>query len=276
MKRVHLRTVSDFFCNSCDIVCQTSHEKTLHHLTHCEIVESLDPNGELLNCSICPSQFSDENYLMEHLASHENETDRQTTACILCSKVINSYDEIVEHTKSNHVDKFSHRCLECNKSFIYGIKFLIHIRNHREKKPLNHLCNECGRRFPTSTLLKKHTKIEHEKVFRCPYCVDVVYKTVTAFKQHVDGHTNSRKYRCPLCPKTFSIRNKFNSHYAFHLNDKVCVKNFMLKFNQSLINIVYLQMNSCPICCKSFENSTALKIHMQRHAGTLVKNHDCQ
>lgn len=254
MNRVHLKTVSDFLCNFCNIVSKTSHENSLHYFAHCDIVEALDPDLELLSCTMCGTQCSDDDELMQHLLIHEDEADSHATACILCSKVISSYSQIHEHTKNHHLDKLSHRCLECNRCFVYGVKFLIHVRNHKEKKPLIHLCTECGRNFPSAPLLKKHTKIEHEKIYKCPYCDDVVYKSVTAFRQHVDGHTNSRKYQCPLCPKSYSIRNKFKSHYAFHLNDK---------------------MNACPICGKGFEKSSSLKVHMQRHDGTLVKRHSC-
>lgn len=223
MQRVHLKTVDDFLCNLCDIVSKTFQEKSLHQsYCHCDIVESLDLNLEVLNCSMCPSQFYDSNDLLEHLSSHEEEAESNVpTACILCSKVVKGYAQIFEHTKNHHFDKFTHRCLVCNRSFIYGLKFLIHVKNHKEKKPLIHLCNECGQSFPTSSHLKKHTKVEHEKIYSCPYCINVVYKTITAYRQHVDGHTNTRKYRCPMCPKTFAIRNKFKNHYAFHLNDKV-------------------------------------------------------
>ena len=255
MKRIHLKTVDDFFCNSCEIICKNNHEKSLHHYAHSDIVELCNQDLQMLGCPLCPEQFQLEIDLLDHLSSHEKEVENDTTACILCSKVLEGgYNQIVEHTKAQHVQKFTHRCIECSRSYFYGMKFLVHIKHHKEKKSLDHLCTECGSAFAYAADLNKHVRIEHKKVYKCPYCVDVVYKSIPAFRQHVDGHTNNRKFKCPLCPKTFSVRNKYNSHYAFHLNDK---------------------MNQCSICFKGFEKPFSLKIHMQRHDGTLLKPHQC-
>lgn len=221
MNRVHLKTVSDFFCDICEIVCKTKMEKSLHHYAHSDIVEVCDQSLQLLGCPICPMQFHHEEELLQHLPTHEEEASAGPTACILCSIVLEDFNQIVEHTKAQHVQKFTHRCTECKRNYYYGMRFLIHIKHHKEKKTFDQLCTECGAAFTSIADLNKHVKIEHKEFYKCPYCVDVVYKSIPAFRQHVDGHTNKRKYKCPLCPKTFSVRNKYNSHYAFHLNDKV-------------------------------------------------------
>jgi hypothetical protein len=221
ISRFHLGTLKDFACNLCDIVCRTKTEKKIHHYAHSDIVELCDQDQQILKCTICPDQFQFEDELLQHVATHEEETKNATTACILCVKVLEGFKEILEHTKAQHVQKFTHRCIECNRNYYYGMRFLTHIKNHKEKKSLDHLCTECGAAFTCAADLNKHVRIEHKKVYKCPHCVDVVYKSVRAFRHHVDAHTNNRKFKCPLCPKTFSVRNKFNCHYAFHLNDKV-------------------------------------------------------
>jgi KRAB domain-containing zinc finger protein len=283
MKRVHLKTVGDFFCGLCDTVCKTSHEKSLHHYAHSDIVELCNQDQQMLKCTICPNQFQFEDELLQHVGEHESETGNRTTACILCAKVLKGFNQIVEHTKAQHVQKFTHRCIVCNRNYFYSMKFLIHVKNHKEKKNLDHLCTECGAAYTCVADLNKHVRIEHKKVYKCPYCVDVVYKSIPAFRQHVDGHTNNRRFKCPICPKTFSVRNKFNSHYAFHLNDKVRVFELatplppkdVLCEQPLIIMPIFPQMNQCPTCGKGFESAYGLKMHMQRHDGTLKKPHSC-
>lgn len=57
-----------------------------------------------------------------------------------------------------------------------------------------------------------------------------------------------------LCPKSFSVYNRFKHHYAFHLNRTI---------------------NQCHICQKCFEKPETLKTHLKRHDGTLPRNFPC-
>ncbi|KAG5680722.1 hypothetical protein PVAND_010212 [Polypedilum vanderplanki] len=253
MQRVHLRTVNDFLCNQCDVVCQNKKERDLHHFTHCDIVELIDQSKEKLTCTICREQYNERADLLSHLESHRNDVEFTTTPCVLCYKPVTGYQHLLEHTKEFHATKNQFKCKECYRCYPYGLKFLMHIQNHKNSDQ-THLCPECGQSFRTVCLLNKHIRIDHRQILKCPHCPNKVYKSLVAFRFHVESHTNSCKYKCDLCPKSFSVYNRFKHHYAFHLNRTI---------------------NQCSICQKCFEKPETLKTHIKRHNGTLPRNFPC-
>jgi KRAB domain-containing zinc finger protein len=253
MQRVHLKSVDDFLCSSCDVVCQNKKERDLHHFAHSDIVEDLDQSKEILVCTICREQFCDRNELLNHLETHRNDVEFTTTPCVLCYKPVTGYQHLLDHTKEFHATKNRYKCRECGRCYAYGLKFLMHIQNHKNSGQ-THLCPECGQSFRTVCLLNKHIRIDHRQILKCPHCPNKVYKSLVAFRFHVESHTNSCKYKCDLCPKSFSVYNRFKHHYAFHLNRTI---------------------NQCSICQKCFEKPETLKTHLKRHNGTLPRNFPC-
>lgn len=194
MQRVHLKACKDFLCTECDVVCQNKKERDLHHYAHCDIVEQIDQSLEKLTCTICREQFGERADLLHHLESHRNDVEFTTTPCVLCYKPVSGYEELLRHTKEFHATKNCYRCRECNRSYPYGMKFLSHIQNH--KTAGTHLCPECGQSFRTVCLLNKHIRVDHRQVLKCPYCPDKVYKSLVAYRFHVESHTNTCKYKC--------------------------------------------------------------------------------
>lgn len=253
MQRVHLKSVNDFLCSKCDVVCQNKKERDLHHFAHCDIVELIDQSKEKLTCTICREQHGDRVDLLNHLETHRNDVEFTTTPCVICYKPVTGYQHLLEHTKEFHATKNRYRCRECSRCYPYSMKFLMHIQNHKNSNQ-THLCPECGQSFRTVCLLNKHIRIDHRQVLKCPHCPNKVYKSLVAFRFHVESHTNSCKYKCDLCPKSFSVYNRFKHHYAFHLNRTI---------------------NQCSICQKCFEKPETLKTHIKRHNGTLPRNFPC-
>jgi KRAB domain-containing zinc finger protein len=133
---------------------------------------------------------------LHHLESHRNDVEFTTTPCVLCYKPVSGYEELLRHTKEFHATKNCYRCRECNRSYPYGMKFLSHIQNH--KTAGTHLCPECGQSFRTVCLLNKHIRVDHRQVLKCPYCPDKVYKSLVAYRFHVESHTNTCKYKCEI------------------------------------------------------------------------------
>lgn len=198
MQRVHMKVVKDFLCNECDIICQNKKERDLHHYAHADIVEKIDQSLEKLTCTICREQFGEREDLLNHLESHRNDVEFTTTPCVLCYKPVSGYEHLLNHTKEFHATKNCFRCRECNRSYPYGMKFLSHIQNHKNCHQ-THLCPECGQSFRTVCLLNKHIRVDHRQVLKCPFCPNKVYKSLVAYRFHVESHTNTCKYKCKLC-----------------------------------------------------------------------------
>lgn len=195
MQRVHMKVIKDFLCSECDVICQNKKERDLHHYAHCDIVEKIDQSLEKLTCTICREQYSEREGLLNHLESHRNDVEFTTTPCVLCYKPVSGYEHLLSHTKEFHATKNCYRCRECNRSYPYGMKFLSHIQNHKNSNQ-THLCPECGQSFRTVCLLNKHIRVDHRQVLKCPFCPNKVYKSLVAYRFHVESHTNTCKYKC--------------------------------------------------------------------------------
>lgn len=195
MQRVHVKVIRDFLCSECDVICQNKKERDLHHYAHCDIVEKIDQSLEKLTCTICREQFGERDELLNHLESHRNDVEFTTTPCVLCYKPVSGYEHLFNHTKEFHATKNFYRCRECNRSYPYGMKFLSHIQNHKNSNQ-THLCPECGTSFKTVCLLNKHIRVDHRQVLKCPFCPNKVYKSLVAYRFHVESHTNTCKYKC--------------------------------------------------------------------------------
>lgn len=46
---------------------------------------------------------------------------------------------LLDHTKEFHATKNRYRCRECGRCYPYGLKFLMHIQNHKNSNQ-THLC----------------------------------------------------------------------------------------------------------------------------------------
>jgi disulfide oxidoreductase YuzD len=181
MARVHLKIVNDFLCTKCEVVCQNKKERDLHHFAHCDIVEVIDQSLEKLTCTICREQYGERVDLLNHLESHRNDVEFTTTPCVLCYKPVTGYQHLLDHTREFHATKNAYRCRECKRCYPYGMKFLMHIQNHKNSDQ-THLCAECGESFRTVCLLNKHIRIDHRQVLKCPHCPNKVYKSLVAYR----------------------------------------------------------------------------------------------
>ncbi|KFB53851.1 hypothetical protein ZHAS_00022291 [Anopheles sinensis] len=112
----------------------------------------------------------------------------------------------------------------------------------------------------------------------CPICGAMVNNV----KSHLVVHSNVRPHQCDRCPKSFTTRNKLQSHTnSVHLRKRdfkcdVCGKAFLEKNNlKGHMRIHSGERNyTCDICGKSFLFAGTLRCHKLTH--TQEKNHECQ
>ncbi|XP_058130061.1 zinc finger protein 431-like [Anopheles ziemanni] len=112
----------------------------------------------------------------------------------------------------------------------------------------------------------------------CPVCGAMVNNV----KSHLVVHSNVRPHQCDRCPKSFTTRNKLQSHTnSVHLRKRdfkcdVCGKAFLEKNNlKGHMRIHSGERNyTCDICGKSFLFAGTLRCHKLTHSQE--KNHECQ
>ena len=109
-----------------------------------------------------------------------------------------------------------------------------------------HACEECGKRYSTSSNLARHRQTHRshgdKKARKCPHC-EKVYVSMPAFSMHV--RTHNQGCACPHCGKRFSRPWLLQGHIRTHTGEKPF---------------------ACPQCGKSFADKSNLRAHIQTHS----------
>lgn len=186
-----------------------------------ELCEKLDEPLPLF-CIYCAYKDYDMNALTHHLESHQPVIETGKMYCGHCATPITTLEFMIEHTKMHNEKVRTHRCLICNRTFPYDIKFLNHLRSHKKNQHRICFCPDCGRKFSRPKTLQDHIRFIHrnEALFCCSKCGQG-FGSKSALNGHVKRHIEGNKFQCPFCPKTFASHNLLNFHKMVHVTDRV-------------------------------------------------------
>ncbi|XP_055691742.1 zinc finger protein 570-like [Lutzomyia longipalpis] len=129
-------------------------------------------------------------------------------------------------------------CDICGKHFSY-------IRSHKlaHMTYMKHECGVCGKRFRTSSNLRKHEKYHEEPQFSCEICGKRMYSKVK-LKYHIMTHTDERPFACQVCQKGFRDKKHLVVHFRIHTGEKPYV---------------------CPICDARYTTLAGLSQHRKHN-----------
>ncbi|CAH1981506.1 unnamed protein product [Acanthoscelides obtectus] len=152
----------------------------------------------------------------------------------------------------------------------------------RNRKSLNFVCEKCGTKYVSSTLLIKHCILDHKmtrkeiKPFGCTLC-NSRFGNSSNLLQHIKYHNAVRSNMCTYCGKGFITKTDLNIHEKQHLNMREykceqCIKGFNThKDLRSHKLVVHTDPQSwkyfCKICSKRFPIKSNYDCHMRRHTG---------
>jgi len=128
-------------------------------------------------------------------------------------------------------------------------------------------CDECGKRYKTSTHLKRHKKThdpsyleqleKREKSFICSYekCKKAFY-TQHHLNRHLKQHEKEGDFECQTCLLKFTKKSALRLHIR---------KEHPLQMEESLPQHVKQIEHKCPHCNKIFAVYSKLQKHIHRH-----------
>ena len=173
-----------------------------------------------LKCEECGKIFRRIHGLRNHLISHREKIDpkfkeaRKIHMCDQCPRSFTNRQVLKRH-KLVHSTEKNFVCDLCQKGFktIYELNY--HKFTHTDQSKLPFKCDQCFKRFPFITRLKKHKESVHQgiKSHKCTLC-DKAFKSHTDLRHHMNWHAGV-KFRCTLCPKEFTRKEVLKIHVKF-------------------------------------------------------------
>lgn len=243
----------------------------------------LDITG--LQCTICDSEISTLEGLMEHLMkSHERtiHTDIKNQLipfkfegdnldCALCSTKCSTFKNLTNHMNV-HYSNFE--CSACGAGFINNDVLRCHERIH---KTGTFQCDLCPKTFDTLVRKRTHINVTHKKSSRnhkCGYC-DELFNDYHKKNLHLNEIHGEKllTYKCDVCNRTFRKHTLLKNHMRkihFMERDVLCdfcdMRFFARKdLVRHMVKHTGVRNYRCDLCGKAFGRSFTLKQHMKVH-----------
>ncbi|XP_006816930.1 uncharacterized protein LOC102801975 [Saccoglossus kowalevskii] len=169
-------------------------------------------------CNICQSVLGSKG-VQAHIYSH---TGDRPFKCPMCEQTYKLREDLNLHIKC-HLGIKEKKCPHCDFSTVRSGCLKRHIDAiHNKGQEKNFICEICGARFYSSSLLKTHTQ-SHTGVrpFTCPYkgCIYAGRHKVE-LRYHMDTHTGERLFLCDMCGYGGKTKHALTKHRRTHSGEK--------------------------------------------------------
>ncbi|KAM9486714.1 histone-lysine N-methyltransferase PRDM9-like isoform 2-T2 [Clarias gariepinus] len=263
--------VQVFSCSACDLsyasqIYLDKHNWRCHYEEYMRLQESARIKYKLQ----IPSKSSGSQASLRSDTS-QIDVQKKTHHCSDCGKSFGHENALKSH-QCVHPDEKPYQCSECGKSFTHHRNLKDHQRIHTGEKPYQ--CSQCGKRFTQRCNLYRHQRLHTgEKPYQCPQC-GKCFTQQGAFQEHKRTHTGERPYHCTECGKTFPLQSTLRKHQRIHTGERPyqcsqCGKRFVHHRSYKKHERIHTgeKPYHCLHCGKSFTQRSSLKDHERLHTG---------
>lgn len=216
------------------------HEKVRHLCSHCGRSFISEPGlethirnehlGEIVKfpCQLCSNTYKSEIGLRKHMIHHTAEAKFQ---CNQCQKRMYTKTELEQHQKRHLVMRPRAKEFACElcppgmSNFTTASYLKEHtIKKHTDVKA-EKLCKYCDKKFVTTAQRRAHIVhthyVENGSYKQCDQC-EKVFANIRRLQHHKNTVHDGLRYRCTLCPTTFSQKDKkiFTHYQKKHANSE--------------------------------------------------------
>uniref|UniRef100_A0A182SFI2 C2H2-type domain-containing protein n=1 Tax=Anopheles maculatus TaxID=74869 RepID=A0A182SFI2_9DIPT len=223
-------------------------------------------------------------YRAYQLHSYRHSANQRFT-CSDCSKTFHQKSDLTRHqnihqpnngsgpSKSAQAKLQVIPCPRCDAIFATQAEFKEHSRKlHRTPKQLVE-CPDCGKSLSTGSLYS-HRKIHSESPkFSCPECGRTFVQKINLI-QHHKTHLGDRPFQCGQCDKAFCEKAHLQRHLNYHSEERpfrceLCGKCYKTERCLKVHSAVHNNERPfvCPECNKGFLSSSKLRQHSNIHSG---------
>lgn len=112
----------------------------------------------------------------------------------------------------------------------------------------------------------KDEVVHRKKTLRCDFCLRLV-GTKPGLKYHINVHLFGRRFKCDVCPKSYSTKNDLTTHKKTHTDPitcDFCQKTFNTKHNAAdhIAGNHLPKVLPCEMCKRPYATKTLLNRHM--------------
>uniref|UniRef100_A0A182WSC1 C2H2-type domain-containing protein n=1 Tax=Anopheles quadriannulatus TaxID=34691 RepID=A0A182WSC1_ANOQN len=242
-------------------------------------------------CPVCDKRIKQ--YRAYQLHSYRHSANQRFT-CPECSKTFHQKSDLTRHQNihqppgSNGSGTSKERsaaknggdgneqvipCPRCDATFATQAEFKEHSRKlHRTPKQLVE-CPDCGKLLSTGSLYS-HRKIHSESPkFSCPECDRTFVQKINLIHHH-KTHLTERPFQCGQCDKAFCEKAHLQRHLNYHSQERpyrceLCGKCYKTERCLKVHSAVHNNERPfvCTECNKGFLSSSKLRQHSNIHSG---------
>lgn len=225
-------------------------------------------SNDSFKCSQCNKSFKKQLSAKHCEERHKVKKDMK---CKVCDQTFYTSIELKVHLKRKH---YYRKCTICNYETFdeYNLKLhkdMHNIDDHPIDTAENRMCDQCGKIFKTSKVLKTHLRVhskykkpKKQKLDACLYCDYSCSSRKDLLKHWLQAHPSKIK-KCKLC-NYITLRERFLLRHMVKHNIKLDVE-LMYPELRKIKSLVF----ECFICGFNIENKGLFNEHLKTHRQSL-------